>query len=300
MANYRRIWLKNGDGVELDITDKVDEYFLAEIGGFGAESEIGVVRLGDAEYASSFQYSMLNIEGKMYFRNVLGNPYIYQDYQDFFVFCNQLPLFLYYEPPHRVGRPVYRQVLLNKIDKTEISPETNALECAISFKPLTFWIASDKTEIIISPANEGEGKKYLLDRPYAYKGDSLKHVRLMNNSPFVVPIRIEVNGSFESFSYNLYDKNNELYGNGRIEDPYTLNRVVIDSDDLNETLFIENTVGVVPEPANNQDFSIARPNVDFTFLYLRPGENYISFDFQKIEPYTKIKITYAGGVYASI
>lgn len=300
MAIYRKLWLVNGDGREFDLTDRVDEFFLANIGGFGAESEIGTVRLGNSEYASSFQYNMINIEGTIYFHNEKGNPYKYQSYQDFFVFCNQLPLYLYYEPPHRAGNPVYRQVLLNKVEKTEVSPKTKALECPVSFKPLTFWIDSSETVVTASPQDEGEGKKYPLDRPYAYKGDSLKHVTLINKSPFPVPLKINIDGEFGNFSYSLFTKKGELYGNGKIIDAYTMLNVEINSDDLNENLYIKNIVGEVAMPANNQDFSICKPGVDFTFLYLQPGENFIAFDFEKISNYTRITLSYPGGVYASI
>lgn len=300
MAIYRKLWLKNGDDEEYDLTDKVDEYFFGNINGFGAETEISTVRLGNFEYASSYLYNMLNIEGTIYFHNGKGNPYIYQDYQDFFMFCNKLPLYLYYEPPHLVGKPVYRQVLLNKIEKTEISPKTKALECPVSFKPLSFWYTKDEEIVFVVMQEEGKGKKYLLNRPYAYRGDNMNHIDLINNCPFPVPLKIQIKGIFGDVSYSLYDNKNNLYGNGRIINERKMLKIIINSDDLNESIYIEDTAGEVATPVNNQDFSICKPGVDFTFLYLKPGKNFISFNIDEPGDFVRVDLSYPRGIYASI
>jgi hypothetical protein len=276
IGRYRRLWLENRLGEIYDMTDIAGSAFLEGIAGLGAVSTLEIVPLNGAELVTADSWEMVDATGNLYFKLGLGIGDPYQEYRRFMSFCALLPLRLCYQTPDLSEGDYYRrQCRILSIDKTEIDQESNTLVCPITIHPLELWrgLTEDIDEV---EAEESEGGKlYPLDRPYIYARNSHSFIALSCFGDIATPLAVTIDGSTDNPQWSLYDSSNTLYGRARIVGTY--DAIEVNSDPLNQ--YIKLLVGdaYVPNAFARQDVTVGVPGVvQATFLYLKPGENYLT------------------------
>lgn len=272
----RKFWLINGNGQKFDLTDFKDG-FLNNPAGLGFTATVTLTRLGNAQKLNSITDDLNNISGELLMRNNDDNALAYDAYTEFIKFASVLPLFLHYQTPAMSNYSFYREIVLSSIEKSEVDYETNLLRCNIVFTPLTMW-RNDSLTTVVASAKKNTGKKYNLNRPYAYASAGYENITLNNNSPSSVPLIIEIEGACSNPAFSLYDQNGDVYGICRINGEFDY--VYINSDDLEEEIKLSKDGAWLNNAVNYQDFSIAIPNKAYlTFCYLRPGKSGMKFTF---------------------
>ena len=272
----RKFWLINGEGNRFDLTD-FKSAFLNEPNGFGSTNTIAVTRLGNSQKLSSVIDNFDPFGGEILFQNSEDNAQSYDSYTSFIQFISILPLYFHYQTPAMSNENYYREVVLNSIEKGEVDYETNLLRCNVQFTPLTLW-KNDTTTIVAASSKKDAGKKYVLNRQYAYTSSGYEDIILYNKSPSCVPLEIEINGRCVNPSFTLYDSLGNVYGVCRLIGKFDY--VYINSDDRYEEIKLSLDGAWLNNAANYQDFTVGIPNQAYlTFCYLNPGTSGMKFSF---------------------
>lgn len=269
---YRKFSLVNGEGTTWELTNKDFPVFASNPSGLGFGTSTQSLRIGDESDVTYQQYLLSDVSFDIIFYG--DNKEIYKNYYDFVQFLLVKPIYLLYKTP--ASDNVYRRkVYGSSLSKTEIT-ENNYMSCTLNLSTQSFWEDNIEHIIVASKSTEGDGKSYPLSRPYYYAIVSTDSMELNSSGGLDTPIRIEINGTVNNPQYNLYDEKNELYGIGKFVG--TFDKVIVDSDEFNETIELLNGAIFEPNPYNFQDFSIIDGTSQFTFLKLKKGVNKMVFN----------------------
>lgn len=278
--NYRKLWLENGTGEKYDLTNIADTLLMNSLGGLGANATLASQRVGTSQLITFSQWQLLSITGNLIFKNENTNATAYDEYKKFFDFTTVPPLVLNYQTPDLINEYWYREVTLSLLEKSEVDVEYSTLICGVEFVPMTMWLSSEEYTVV-AVSGTSEGKSYPLTRPYAYAINDIENIRLFNKYNTNVPIIIEIKGDCIDPNYSLFDFKNEKYGAGKIFGTYDY--VYINSSDLEEQIFLSKNDIPTTNPVSKQDPTVGVPGkVYVTFLYLRPGENFMKFNFGNV------------------
>ena len=278
-TDVRRFWLTNGKNEVFSFMGK--EPFLHNPSGLGYQVELQTVQLGTNQLITAERYDLGTFTADLVF---FGNrPTQYQAYQTFLRFIRWLPLQLHYALPNS-SEEYYCYVRINSLQKSEISPTDNVLHVPVTMLRLSMWYEGTEHVIEVDNAPSVDVKQYALTRQYRYGEMSTGYVELYCEGQTDTPFRIEVTGSATNITYDVYDLNigtdtlGDKYGAGKITGTY--DKIIVNSDELNETLYLENGGSVISNAINYQDLTVgAPPNTYVTFIKLRPGRSGIYFTY---------------------
>lgn len=287
---YRKLWLKNGKGQEFTFTSQNAKHFLNAIGGLGFSKSVDGYKLGNVTKITSSAYNFLNVTGDLYFYDSVDNAY--EQYFNFVKFISLEPLQLYYLPPNTLN-PYYCECQLISANKSEY--KDGMLNVPLTLQMTSHW--QDSNETIIEMENElvGIGKHYDLERPYYYAGYSLANIPLTNNSSDDVGMVVEIEGDVTNPQWTLA-QNGEVYGTCKLNG--TFDRVIVNSRDGEQTIYLELDDSVLTNPASYQDLSVSGGVL--TFIKLKTGQSTMSFTCGNIDTFDgTVKISYKGS-YVSV
>ena len=277
----RQFYLENSLGKRYELTNKNFKHFLNEPEGFGFSKSLDVLRLGNNELITNEQYSMPNISGDILFYDDVEKAY--QDYLEFVNFVRYSPLKLYYLPPNLLF-PYYIECNITQVDKSEYKKE-GFLSCPITIYGYTLWQNSQENILTVSNNENKDGKYYELIRPYHYSGNSLNSIEINNIGDVPVGFVFEILGSVTNPRL-VATQNGSIYGQLKLNG--TFDYIMIDSNDLTETIYLENKGIVITNPLSYQDLSIADGVSDITFFKLKIGESKLSFSCDKLSSFEGI------------
>lgn len=239
--------------------------------GLGAEVTFESVILGESKKVTETHYELIDKHLSIVFRGTI--PEVYQAYQDFVRFLSRKPLRLIYVTPNTFEE-YWCDVVLTRLDKTEVN-EANVLECDLELSPVDFWRNSRTNILDVGDDDEGSGKKYPLKRPYSYGSKSLSEVSISNNGFYNAPFIIEIDGTTTNPIITLYDSNNVRYGQARLVG--TFDKIVINSDELNESIQLVQNGVELTDPYNYQDLTYLDDETALTFMKLKVGQSKMAF-----------------------
>ena len=274
----RQFYLENGLGKKYELTNKNFKQFLNEPEGLGFSKNLNVLRIGNDELITDEQYSMPSISGEVLFYDNLENAY--QDYLEFINFVRYSPLKLYYLPPNMLF-PYYIECSITQIDKSEYQ-RVGYLSCPVTFYGYTLWQNSQESNLVVSNSENKDGKYYELIRPYHYAGNSLNSIEINNTGDVPIGFVFEVVGSVTNPRL-IASQNGIVYGQLKLNG--TFDYIRVDSNDLTESIYLENNGTVITNPLSYQDLSIADGVSDITFFKLKIGESKLSFSCDKISSF---------------
>lgn len=274
----RQFYLENSLGKKYELTNKNFKQFLNEPEGLGFSKNLNVLRIGNDELITDEQYSMPSISGEVLFYDNLENAY--QDYLEFINFVRYSPLKLYYLPPNMLF-PYYIECSITQVDKSEYQ-RVGYLSCPVTFYGYTLWQNSQESNLVVSNSENKDGKYYELIRPYHYAGNSLNSIEINNTGDVPIGFVFEVVGSVTNPRL-IASQNGVAYGQLKLNG--TFDYVRVDSNDLTESIYLENNGTVITNPLSYQDLSIADGVSDITFFKLKIGESKLSFSCDKISSF---------------
>lgn len=274
----RQFYLENSLGKKYELTNKNFKQFLNEPEGLGFSKNLNVLRIGNDELITDEQYSMPSISGEVLFYDNLENAY--QDYLEFINFVRYSPLKLYYLPPNMLF-PYYIECSITQVDKSEYQ-RVGYLSCPVTFYGYTLWQNSQESNLVVSNSENKDGKYYELIRPYHYAGNSLNSIEINNTGDVPIGFVFEVVGSVTNPRL-IASQNGVVYGQLKLNG--TFDYIRVDSNDLTESIYLENNGTVVTNPLSYQDLSIADGVSDITFFKLKIGESKLSFSCDKISSF---------------
>ena len=274
----RQFYLENSLGKKYELTNKNFKQFLNEPEGLGFSKNLNVLRIGNVELITDEQYSMPSISGEVLFYDNLENAY--QDYLEFINFVRYSPLKLYYLPPNMLF-PYYIECNITQVDKSEYQRE-GYLSCPVTFYGYTLWQNSQESNLVVSNSENKDGKYYELIRPYHYAGNSLNSIEINNTGDVPIGFVFEVVGSVTNPRL-IASQNGIVYGQLKLNG--TFDYIRVDSNDLTESIYLENNGTVITNPLSYQDLSIADGVSDITFFKLKIGESKLSFSCDKISSF---------------
>lgn len=270
----RQFYLENSLGNRYELTNKNFKQFLNEPNGLGFVKNLTVLRLGNDELITDEQFSMPSISGEVLFYDNLENAY--QDYLEFINFIRYTPIKLYYLPPNLLF-PYYIECSITQVDKSEYQRE-GYLSCPITFYGYTLWQNSQESSLTVTNSESSDGKYYELVRPYHYSGNSLNSIRINNNGDVPIGFEFEIEGSVTNPRLTaIY--NDVIYGLLKLNGTFDV--VKVNSNDIEESIYLENNGSVVTNPLSYQDLSIADGVASITFFKLKVGESRLSFTCDK-------------------
>ena len=274
----RQFYLENSLGKKYELTNKNFKQFLNEPEGLGFSKNLNVLRIGNDELITDEQYSMPSISGEVLFYDNLENAY--QDYLEFINFVRYSPLKLYYLPPNMLF-PYYIECSITQVDKSEYQ-RVGYLSCPVTFYGYTLWQNSQESNLVVSNSENKDGKYYELIRPYHYAGNSLNSIEINNTGDVPIGFVFEVVGSVTNPRL-IASQNGIVYGQLKLNG--TFDYIRVDSNDLTESIYLENNGTVITNPLSYQDLSIADGVSDITFFKLKIGESKLSFSCDKISSF---------------
>lgn len=276
MSKVRDFWLSNADDniFEMKGSNVANTIsFLHEPEGLGYSVSLSTVKLGNTDIILSEQYNLGSAAGDLIF---IGSvPGVYQQYQSFLSFLARKPIMLHYLPPN-TNESYSCRVRVVSLEKTEVNAEDGCLHCPIQFYRQGMWF-NDNPNVLDVTNEISEGKSYPLTRPYSYGAVGLENIQLTNAGMTDTSLKVEIFGEVTDPEWALYDEDSTQYGAAKLIGTYTYVRV--DSDDIDEEIYLERNGSVIANAVNYQDLTVGSPQqVYVTFLKLQPGTSTLRFD----------------------
>lgn len=274
----RQFYIENSLGNKYYLTNKNFKHFLNEPNGLGFTKNLTVLRLGNDELITDEQFSMPSISGTILFYDDVGKAY--QNYLEFINFIKYAPIKLYYLPPNLLF-PYYIECRITQVDKSEYT-KNGYLSCPITFYGYTLWQNSQESTLTVGNSESKDGKYYELIRPYHYSGNSLNSIKINNIGDVPVGFVFEVVGNVTNPRL-IATQDGVAYGQLKLNG--TFDYIRVDSNDLTESIYLENNGTVITNPLSYQDLSIADGVGNITFFKLKIGESKLSFSCDKVSSF---------------
>ena len=282
---YRQFYIENGLGDKYYLTNKNFKHFLSDPQGLGFQKTVNGYTLGNVTKVTSSSYNFMTISGELLFYSERENAY--QEYFNFVNFISFEPLQLFYLPPNTLT-PYYCDIELTQADKSEYNKD-GMLHVPLSMQMTSRWLSSEETVIELSKSFVGEGKHYDLGRPYYYAGNSLSNVEITNTGSEDIGMIIELNGDITNPQWT-FTQNSVVYGSCKINGTYDY--VKVNSQDGEQSIYLENDGSIIANPTVYQDLSITGGVL--TFIKLKTGTSIFSFTSGNIDDFNgTIKIRFS-------
>ena len=268
---YRKFYLENSLGKQFQLADKDVKVFLDGPTGLGFSNTLTTLRLGNSLKVTDEQIVMPTISGNILFYDTCSMAY--QNYTDFANFIQYTPLKLYYLPPNLLI-PYFVEGYISSLEKSQFDHDSGYISCTMTFSATSLWKNFKVNEYETKNIKETGGKYYDLVRPYHYSGSSLNTIRISNNGDIPVGFKFEVNGSITNPMLTAV-QNGEAYGLLKLNG--TFDYIIVNSNDAEQSIYLENEGSILSNPLRYQDLSIADGVADITFYKLKVGETYFAF-----------------------
>lgn len=275
---YRKFYLENSLGEKYQLTDKNFKQYLNNPEGFGFSKTLTTLRLGNDELFLDEQYTMPSVSGSIIFYN--RREQAYQDYYDFIKFVRYTPLKLYYLPPHLLS-PYFIECYITDLDKGEYS-NNGYLDCSVTFYGNTLWQNSQESLLTVNNSEDSDGKYYDLVRPYHYGGYSLSNITINNIGDIPIGFELEILGDVTNPRITA-KQNGKTFGLLKLTGSFDYAKV--DSNDLTESIYLEQNGVMVSNPLSYQDLNIADGTAAVTFFKLQVGENNLAFSCDNLSSF---------------
>jgi hypothetical protein len=264
LGEVRQFKLWNSDGKNYDLLDPKG-IMLFSVAGLGRTEEAEYYRLDEHFRILNSKNSQREISGTLL---MPGNTVddMYKKYYDFMRFAARTPLTIEYT----TFDTFYIDVHLVTIEKTEVSPTYNALECPVTFRAL--GPSYRKIQVYATSSKE------LVSTPYDYTyedtystTDAILNLSIKSDSMYASPCRLYISGPVIDPVWQQY-LNSSLIAtgsmNGTIPEGHKL---VIDTVALPNRIYeVDSSGAVVADRYSLCDYTTDR------FLYIYEGTNMIS------------------------
>lgn len=287
---YRKFWLTNNNGDTFTFTDLNSKFFFNNPQGLGFSKSVDGVSLGNVMKVLSTEYNLLTISGSLLFYDIREKAY--QDYFDFVKFISYTPIKLHYLPPNTLNS-YYCDIEVIQADKSEYSIQ-GYLEIPLQLLMTSHW--QDDEERIIEARNVvNDGKHYDLERPYYYGANDLENISLTNNGNDVVGFIVEIDGEVVNPQWTIY-QDGEIYGSCKLNG--TFDKVIVNSRDGENEIYLENGGSVITNANTYQDLSITGGIL--TFCKLKTGTSKMVFTSGNIGTFDGVVRVHLRNSYISV
>lgn len=292
MASFRDFWLVNSLNQEYRLADQKTRVFFNSPSGLGFSKNYDVQKIGNSEIIIDEQLILPDVTGEMVFYNdTVGD--MYNEYTNFINFISHTPITLHYKIPSDLT-DYYSDVLITRLDKSEVDESKNYMSCPITFHRLTEWLTNDDYVIILTNTTSDIGKYYYDDdestadnigllRPYHYAGSDLSQTTIYNNGTNDVGFQISINGEIQNPQFTL-TQNGKQYGVCKINGTYDY--VMVNSFERDEQIYLERNGSVISSPEQYQDFTVADGESLLTWTKFKVGESIFSFNAGNIDVFS--------------
>lgn len=199
----REFKLINEKGQEFSLMD-INEYcLLTEPTGLGMRYSTEYEQLGYIFVSNLRKIEQGSINGMLNFKN-------YDNYKKFIDFIEKSEtLKLSYKVPFEYGAKQYfKDIQIQEISKTEISPETNIISENVVFDCLSLWYEAKKAIYTIEADTSEIRWDFKWDSKF--KDYGVRDLKFINNGHIEAPIELEIDGDVLNPKLELYVEN-ELY-----------------------------------------------------------------------------------------
>lgn len=183
MNRYRQFRLINAVGAEYDLCDLDHAFYSPD--GLGFSRNITSVQVGDAFAPVENKLNQQVIKGEMRFRS-------YEEYSAFKEFISSGGLTLAYQPKGFLNVWYYRNVEVERLDKTEIDHINRRLICPVDFLCFSLWY--EKTNAQKTVDLTGENTVFPLEFPFMFSDAEKNELVLVNERVTPAPCKIMIDG----------------------------------------------------------------------------------------------------------
>jgi len=271
MGNFRKFALYNSQGTIWDLSEDMSSYANSPQG-LGFTRTNTFIRLGDDAIISSSKMELLQTSFELIFYD-LNPKIVYQNYEKFMRFLSFKPLYLLYQKPNS-DNWYRKQVMTASMTKGEIS-EDGMMRCNLTLDSMSFWEDRD-VNVIETDKTELGGKIYPITYPIEYGEISTSNIKIASVSMLDTPFKLTIDGKCSDPMYVLYDADGNVYGRGKFIGDFE--KVVVNSEDADETIELTHNGLIIDNPYNYQDLSIGNTGaINITFLKLKQGQSKLAF-----------------------
>lgn len=278
MDNFREFWLTNSLNEIFHLTDQKTKILFSSPSGLGFTKTYDYEKVGNSQIVIDEQLELPDVSGEIiFFNDSLGS--MYNDYSKFIEFISHEPVTLHYRIPSDLT-DYYSEVIITRLEKSEVNNQTNYLSCPITFHRLTEWLTNDDYVIVLTNTTSDTGKFYALEREYHYAGTDLSGTEIFNNGTNEVGFQLTINGEIQNPQFTL-TQDGKQYGICKINGTYDF--VMINSNERDEQIYLERNGSVISSPEQYQDFTVADGESLLTWCKLKVGKSIFSFNSGNID-----------------
>lgn len=257
-TRYRQFRLINAVGEEYDMCHA--DHLLLSPDGLGFKRNISAVQVGSAFAPVENNLAQQVIKGEMRFRS-------YEHYSEFEAFIASGGLTLAYQPK---GYDVwyYRNVEVERLDKSEIDSRTRRLICPVDFLCFSQWYEKDTAKKTVDLS--GENVTFPLVFPYVFSDAEKNELLITNGRVSPAPCKIIIVGPCVNPAWTLKQNGKTILTGAMTLCIASGEKLIVDANI--ESMKIVKAVGSVETDVYQySDFSTAR------FLYAPAGISKVKF-----------------------
>ena len=256
---YRQFRLINAAGEEYDLCDLSHAFYSPD--GLGFKKDISSVRVGSAYVQVESNLSQQTIKGEMRFKS-------YELYSGFKEFISAGGLTLKYQPKGFTAW-YYRDVAVERLDKSEIDRAAHRLICAIDFLCFSQWYepANAKRTLDLT----GENTVFPLVFPFVFSDAEKNELLLVNDRVTQAPCKITICGPCVNPAWTLRQDGKTVMTGAMTLSIASGEKLVIDANIGGMGIYKITTAGAEVNVYQHSNFSTSR------FVWAPPGESRLKF-----------------------
>lgn len=255
---YRQFRLINSVGEEYDLCDLAHVFYAPD--GLGFSRNISTMQVGDAFAPVENKLAQQVIKGEMRFKS-------YALYSEFKEFISSGNLTLAYQPKG-LQTWYYRNVEVQRLDKSEIDRTAHRLICPIDFLCFSQWYEKDNAKKTIDLT--GENTVFPLVFPWVFCDAEKNELLLVNERISPAPCKIIISGPCVNPAWTLRQDGRTIASGAMTMSIATGEKLIVDANIESMRIVKETSAGEV-NMYQHSDFSTER------FIYAPTGESKLKF-----------------------
>jgi hypothetical protein len=256
---YRQFRLINSVGEEYDLCDLDHAFYSPD--GLGFQRNISAVQVGDAFAPVDNKLAQQVIKGEMRFRS-------YELYSGFKEFISSGGLTLAYLPKG-MQTWYYRNIEVQRLDKSEIDRTAHRLICPIDFLAFSQWYEKANAKKTIDLT--GENTVFPLVFPWVFSDAEKNELLLVNERISPAPCKIIISGPCVNPAWTLRQDGRTIAKGGMTMSIAAGEKLVIDSNIESMGIIKITSAGSEVNAYQYSDFSTGR------FIFAPTGESRLKF-----------------------
>ncbi len=256
---YRQFRLINSVGAEYDLCDLDHAFYSPD--GLGFQKNISSVQVGNAFAQVENKLNQQVIKGEMRFKS-------YELYSGFCEFIASEGLTIAYQPK-AFTKWYYRNVEVQRLDKTEIDRQTRRLICAIDFLCFSQWYEKDNAKETIDLT--GENTVFPLVFPFVFSDAANNELLIVNERVTPAPCRITIAGPCVNPSWVLRQDGKTIATGAVTVNIASGEKLIVDSNIESMRIVKVTASGSEINFYQGSDFNTAR------FIFAPTGESRLIF-----------------------